>query len=146
MHHVHHRLEPRPLAAMLPTVHVMVLLLLLALGITPAITGGTKLPTAKTAAPAMKDRLTVGIDRDGRVWIGAVPDPGPVPDRQLAQRLGEAYAGRRGEEMYLVADRSLHYARVQQVIQAARQAGVREVQLIVECPRGGESLTRQCRT
>ena len=75
-----------------------------------------------------------------------VTDPGPVPATKLAQRLRTAFADRAGEELYLVADRSVEYVWVQQVITAARQAGVREVQLIVECPRGSESLTRQCRS
>jgi biopolymer transport protein ExbD len=147
MHREHDPLQPRPLAAMLPTLLLFVLLLLTIMVVSPPylVMHGPRLPTAKTAVPAMKARLTVGIDRDGMVWIEGVPDPGPIPDRFLTERLREAFAGRAGEELYLVADRNLEYVRVQRVIAAASEAGVREVQLIVACPRGRESLMRACR-
>lgn len=147
MHLARHRPEPRPLAAMLPAINLFVLLLLTLMAIPFwSFDHYTRLPAARTAAPAMKDRVTVGVDKNGSVWMYDVGDPGPVPAARLAQRLRAAFADRAGEELYLVADRSLEYARVQQVITAARQAGVREVQLIVACPRGSESLTRQCRS
>lgn len=145
MHYDLHRLEPRPLAAMLPAIHLFVLLLL-TLMVIPfwSFDHYTRIPLARTAAPAMKDRVTVGVDKNGSVWMYDVSDPGPIPAANLAQRLHAAFADRAGEELYLVADRHVEYARVQQVITAARQVGVREVQLIVACPGGSESLTRQC--
>jgi biopolymer transport protein ExbD len=137
--------QPRPLAAMLPLVHLVMLVLITWMVVTPAIATHTRLPRARTAMPAMKDRVTVAIDDNGGFWIAHAADPGPIRSDQMARRLGEAYAGRAGEELYLIADQRVEYAWVQRVLAAASQAGVREVQLIAECPRDRESLMRHCR-
>lgn len=43
-----------------------------------------------------------------------------------------------------MADRHAPYARVQAVTRAAAELGIRDIELIVECPRGRESLLRAC--
>jgi biopolymer transport protein ExbD len=129
-----------------PMIGVLVLLLVATMVLTPPI-HGPRLPVAATATPVPRNGLTVGVDGHGHVWIAGVADPGPVAAGELAGRLRELRSGR-GEPsvLYLQADESLSYARMQPLLRAASKAGVRNVQLIAECPRGTESLLRTCRT
>lgn len=138
-------LQPRPLAAVLPTLTLVVLLLLTLMAIPMGPYWHGRVPQARSAAPAMKDRVTIGVDKHGQFWLLSATDPGPIPAKQLSGRLRAAFAGRSGEEMYLRADRSVEYIWVQRAIAAASEAGVLEVQLIVACPEGRESLARACR-
>jgi biopolymer transport protein ExbD len=136
---------PRPDAVSVPMIGMMVLLVIVAMVITPAV-GGPRLAEARTATPVMRGPLTVGVDRDGRVWIPGAPVPGPMSESRLAARLRDDYAlrGDRTGVLHLVADRWAPYRHVQAVLRAAAQAGVREVELIVECPPGRESLGDRC--
>jgi biopolymer transport protein ExbD len=136
---------PRPAAMAMPMIWVLVVLLIGAMVLTPSVTG-PRFANARTATPVARGAFTVGVDRDGGVWILHAPDPGPIADAALAARLRAGYAlrGDPSGVLHLVADRWAPYARVQTVLRAAAEAGVRDVELIVECPRGKESLVRNC--
>ena len=138
--------RPRPQAMSVPMIGMVVLLLIAAMVITPAVTG-PRLANARTATPVMRGPVSVGVDRDGGIWIPGSPVPGPLTPPQLSERLRDDYAlrGDRSGMLHLMADRGAPYGRVQAVLGAAAQAGVRRVELIVECPRGAESLQRDCR-
>ena len=99
------------------------------------------------AMPVVRGHLTVGIARDGGVWLPGARDPGPIADARLAARLREDYTARgdRSAVLHLVADRSAPHARVQTVLRAAQDVGVHHIALIAECPRGKQSLLRDCR-
>lgn len=83
---------------------------------------------------------------DGHIWIVGAAQPGPVPDARLVERLRHAYAvqGDAPAVLHLVAEPHAPYARVQAVTRAAAELGIRDVELIVECPCGRESLLRTC--
>lgn len=134
-------------AWVVPAIKLVVMLLLVALGVAPAISG-SRLPFAKTAAAVKPGPLRVGVDQHGHVWIPGPRSPGPVRESDLHARLRSEYAARAGEPrvLHLVADRFTPYARVEAVLRAARAAGVRDVELIADCPRGTESLLRACGT
>jgi biopolymer transport protein ExbD len=136
---------PPPQALAVPMTGVVMMLLVAAMVITPAVTG-PGLAEARMATPVMRGPLAVGVDRDGNVWIPAASAPGPIAETQLAARLRDDYAlrGDRSGVLHLVADRRAPYDRVQAVLRAASRAGVRHVELIVECPRGTESLKHDC--
>lgn len=137
---------PGPQAMALPMIGVLVVLLICAMVFTPAVTG-PRFATARTATPVVRGAFTVGVDRDGGVWILDAPNPGPITDAALVARLRASYAvrGDRSGVLHLLADRWAPYARVQTVLRAAAAAGVRDVELIVQCPRGKESLLHSCR-
>lgn len=138
--------RPRPQAMPVPMIGMVVMLLVGTMVMTPAV-AGPRLAEARTATPVMRGPISVWVDRDGYVWIPDAPGPGPIRDAELPARLRDQFA-RRGDRtgmLHLVAERSAPYGRVQEVLQAAAAAGVRDVELIVDCPRGTESLRRACR-
>ncbi len=49
-----------------PMIDVMLVLLIIFMVITPALAFDAKLPKAKTAAPEKEERVTLGIDKDGK--------------------------------------------------------------------------------
>jgi biopolymer transport protein ExbD len=138
-------MAPRPQAMAVPMIGLLVMLLATTMVITPAI-HGPKLPAAAAGTPVPRSPVAVGVDRDGQIWIVGAAEPGPVPDDRLAERLRHAYAvrGDGPAVLHLVADRFAPYARVQTVTRAAAELGIRDIELIVECPRGRESLLRAC--
>ncbi len=122
-----------------PMIDVMLVLLIIFMVVTPALAGyHAVLPKARTAAPEKDDRVTLGIDAQGRFWIENAPTPGPIPDAQLAQRLRDAYSTRSADDhvLYLKADHAVGYDRVLTAIDAAREAEVSRIGAITELPKG----------
>lgn len=128
-----------------PMVDVMLVLLIIFMVVTPAIAGYTaELPKARTAAPEKDERVTLGIDTQGQYYIEDTPNPGPIPEEQLAGRLREAYATRPEDHiLYMKADRNVGYDRVLTAIDAAREAGVARIGAITELPKGARPVDEQ---
>lgn len=110
-----------------PMIDVMLVLLIIFLIATPLIVQGPViLPNAAAADPDPEQPrdLIVGLDRTGRLYL----DGRVVTDTTLRQQLARAFAGEAEERLlYLKADAGLGYGRVQEVIELAREAGVRTV-------------------
>ena len=121
-----------------PMIDVMLVLLIIFMVVTPALAGYTAvLPKARTAAPEKEDRITLGIDAQGRYFIEDTPNPGPIPQEQLARRLQEVYANRPEDHvLYMKADNNVGYDKVLTAIDAAREAGVSRIGAITEMPKG----------
>ncbi len=122
-----------------PMIDVMLVLLIIFMVVTPALAGYTAvLPKARTAAPEKEDRVTLGIDAKGQYFIEDVPNPGPIPASQLAQRLREAYSTRSPDDhvLYMKADMGVGYDKVLTAIDAAREAEVSKIGAITELPKG----------
>ena len=116
-----------------PMIDVMLVLLIIFMVITPALSFQAKLPKAKQSAPEKEDRVTLGIDVDGKYYV----DDKPVTDAQLETRLREEYARRPDDHiLYMKADNGIEYSRVLTAIDAARNAGVRRIGAITELPEG----------
>ena len=115
-----------------PMIDVMLVLLIIFMVITPALAGYTaELPKAYTAAPEKEDRVTLGIDNEGRYHLDE--SPGVIPSDQLASALRNAYATRPDDHvLYLKADNGVEYSVVLTAIDAARTAGVRRIGAITE--------------
>jgi biopolymer transport protein ExbD len=115
-----------------PMVDVMLVLLIIFMVVTVTQPYSAQLPRARTTAPAVEDRVTLGIDDQGRYWVGRAQ----VPAAELTGRLAAAYA-RRGDDhvLYLKADHGVPYAVVLGAVDAAREAGVRRLGMITERPR-----------
>ena len=129
-----------------PMIDVMLVLLIIFMVVTPALAGYTWTPPkARTAAPEKDDRVTLGIDAQGRFYIEDQPNPGPIPANQLAGRIREAYATRSPDDhvLYLKADQSVGYDKVLTAINAARQAEVSRIGAITELPKGARTLPGQ---
>ena len=116
-----------------PMIDVMLVLLIIFMVVTPALAFEAKLPKAKTAAPEKEERVTLGIDKQGKFFV----DDKPVADAELETRLREAYAKRPDDHvLYLKADDNSKYSRTLTAITAASNAGVRRIGAITEMPKG----------
>jgi biopolymer transport protein ExbD len=115
-----------------PMVDVMLVLLIIFMVVTVTLPYTATLPRAHHAAPAVEDRVTVGIDDQGRFWMGRAQVPAP----RLSAHLSAAYARRPGDHvLYLKADHGVPYASVLTAMDAARQAGVLRLGMITEQAR-----------
>ncbi len=121
-----------------PMIDVMLVLLIIFMVVTPAMAGyQATLPKARMAAPEKDERVTLGIDNQGRYFIEDTENPGPIPIEQLTQRLQEAYASRPEDHtLYLKADHGVGYDKVLTAIDAAREAEVSRIGAITELPKG----------
>jgi|SRR5687767_4234087 len=124
-----------------PMIDVMLVLLIIFMVVTPALAYEARLPKAKMSAPEKEDRITLGIDNQGKYFLEDVPNPGPIPLAQLEGRLREQYARRPDDHvLYLKADDGVQYSVVLSAIDAARLAGVRRIGTITELPKGARVI------
>ena len=120
-----------------PMIDVMLVLLIIFMVITPSLAGYTAvLPKAVTSAPEKDERVTLGIDNQGRYFLNE--EGKPIPQPQLTQALVAAYAVRPPDDhvLYLKADQGVEYSVVLTAIESARQAGVARIGAITEQPAG----------
>jgi biopolymer transport protein ExbD len=130
-----------------PMIDVMLVLLIIFMIVTPAITAGfqASVPRADnpTAAEEEEGEIRLGIDINGKFYIDITGPDGKytgmrlVPDDDLEAQLRSLYATRSTDKiLFLKADENLEFARIQQAIEIARKAGVRVVGTITEQKRG----------
>jgi len=115
-----------------PMIDVMLVLLIIFMVITPAMAGYVAvLPKAVTSAPEKEERVTLGIDKDGKFYL----DEKQVPPPQLTSSLQQAYASRPEDHiLYLKADHGVQYSVILTAIDAAREAEVAKIGAITETP------------
>jgi len=118
-----------------PMADVMLVLLIIFMITTPLLQQGitVNLPKTKNALDApeadAKDAIVVAINRDGRLFL----QKNDVTDIQLVDYLTKRFSG--GElnrTMFLKADTAVVYARVVQVVNQCRNAGVERIGLMAE--------------
>jgi len=115
-----------------PMIDVMLVLLIIFMVITPAMAGYVAvLPKAVTSAPEKEERVTLGIDNQGKYYL----DEKQVPQAQLVAALQQSYASRPEDHiLYLKADHGVQYSVILTAIDAAREAGVAKIGAITEIP------------
>src|SRR5213592_4145431 len=130
-----------------PMIDVMLVLLIIFMIVTPAITAGfqASIPRAKNpdAKEEQEGEIRLGIDRDGKFYLditdprtGKYTGPRAISDDDLTSQLTNLYASRTVDKiLYLKADEGIEYSRVQQALEIARKAGVRVVGAIAEQER-----------
>jgi biopolymer transport protein ExbD len=130
-----------------PMIDVMLVLLIIFMIVTPAITAGFQatIPRAQNAEKREEDQgeIRLGIDRNGKYFLDMVnpatqqyTGPRPVPDADLETRLRDIFGRRtRDKILFLKADESIDFGHVQAAIEIARKAGVRVVGAIAEQKR-----------
>ncbi|MDB4950604.1 MAG: Biopolymer transport protein ExbD/TolR [Gemmatimonadetes bacterium] len=119
-----------------PMIDVMLVLLIIFMVITPALAGYQwTAPKALTAAPEKEKRVTLGIDKSGKYFVGEPPKQ--VNAAGLTEALKTQFASRPDDHtLYLKADKDVAYSIVLTAIDAAREAGVRRIGAITELPKG----------
>jgi biopolymer transport protein ExbD len=130
-----------------PMIDVMLVLLIIFMIVTPAITAGFQatIPRAKNpdAKEEQEGEVRLGIDREGKFYLdltdprsGKYTGPRFISDADLQGQLTTLYANRTVDKiLYLKADESIEYGRIQTALEIARKAGVRVVGAIAEQER-----------
>ncbi len=130
-----------------PMIDVMLVLLIIFMIVTPAITAGFQATVPRATNPESKEEeegeIRLGIDKDGKFFLD-ITDPrtgkytGPrfISDADLPGQLVTLYATRTVDKvLFLKADQDIQYSRVQEAIEIARKAGVRVIGAIAEQQR-----------
>jgi biopolymer transport protein ExbD len=130
-----------------PMIDVMLVLLIIFMIVTPAITAGFQatIPRAMNPRSAEEDQqeIRLGIDKDGKFFLditdprtGKYTGPRYISDADLPAQLTNLYATRTADKiLYLKADGGIDFGRVQAALEIARKAGVRVVGAIAEQER-----------
>jgi biopolymer transport protein ExbD len=130
-----------------PMIDVMLVLLIIFMIVTPAITAGFQATLPRAKNPDSREEgegeVRLGIDRDGKFYLditdprtGKYTGPRSISDEDLPAQLTSLYANRTVDKiMYLKADEGIDYGRVQAALEIARKSGVRVVGAIAEQER-----------
>jgi biopolymer transport protein TolR len=133
-----------------PMIDVMLVLLIIFMIVTPAITAGFQATIPRAKNPDSREEgegeIRLGIDRDGKFYLdltdprtGKYTGPRYISDADLPGQLTNLYAARTVDKiLYLKADEGIQYSRVQEALEMARKAGVRVVGAIAEQERSAK--------
>ena len=137
----------------IPMIDIMLVLLIIFMIVTPLIAPGSRPPCRRartsTRAPKGDDEIVLGIDVSGNYFLNGRP----IPKETLEDQLKSIYAARTEDKiLYFKADNQLQFAKIQEAVEIARQAGVRVMAAITEPKaaglfaelREGEEVTWQC--
>jgi len=128
-------------------IDVMLVLLIIFMIVTPAITAGFQASVPRARNPEAREEgefeIRLGINIEGKFYIdmtnpatGQYTGPKPIGDADLPALLQSLYASRSSDRiLYLKADQDLNFARVQEAVEIARKAGVRVLGTITEQER-----------
>ena len=116
-----------------PMIDIMLVLLIIFMIVTPLIAAGFKatLPKGQNLDPRPEgdNEVVLGIDEAGRYFLNGRA----IPEGTLQDQLRSIYAARSEDKiLYFKADNKLKYAKVQEAVETARQAGVRVMAAITE--------------
>ncbi len=121
-----------------PLVDVMLVLLIIFMVTAPLIQQGVEvnLPEARAkAVDAEEQKLVLSIKADKTLWLGTSEDAARVPLDQLEDKLRANVRAMKDKELYLMADRSLPYGFVVEVMATVQRAGIVNVGMITN-PQG----------
>ena len=117
-----------------PLVDVMLVLLIIMMIIAPLLQKGVDLilpPAAHTAEkPDTSDQTTVYIDKQGALYINALP----YQEVQVVPKLVSILEEKSEKTVYLKGDRDASYAAIMKMMDALRAAKIDSVALITEKP------------
>ena len=117
-----------------PMVDVMLVLLIIFMVITPMLSKGVSVDLVRTRNPiAMdeadkEDAVLVAVTRDGQAFFGTRR----VTNEELQTQVTDQVANRIDKTVYLKCDARSNYARVVEVVNLIRTAGVDQVGLLTE--------------
>jgi len=116
-----------------PLVDVMLVLLIIFMVTAPLIQQGVEvnLPDARAQpVKSQEEKLVLSLKSDRTIWLGAGEEPARLALDDLEERLRANARLRQEKELYLMADRSLPYGFVVEVMAAVQRAGVTNLGMI----------------
>jgi biopolymer transport protein TolR len=115
-----------------PMIDVMLVLLIIFMVVTPAITSGFQATPPEGVNlkehPEEETDKVLGIDKYGQYFL----DKQQIPNEQLGQLLAAIYSAREDAALYVKADRGLDYGKVLEAMDIASKNGVRVVGAITD--------------
>ncbi len=116
-----------------PLVDVMLVLLIVFMVAAPLIQQGVEVALPEARAQPVKaeeQKLVLSIKADRTLWLGAGEEPARLDLADLEAKLRANVRVKRDRELYLMADRSLPYGYVVEVMAAVQRAGVQNLGMI----------------
>jgi biopolymer transport protein TolR len=116
-----------------PLVDVMLVLLIIFMVTAPLIQQGVevKLPEARAKAiDAEEQKLVLSIRPDKTLYLGTSEDAARVPLDRLEEKLRANARAMKDKELYLMADRTLPYGFVVEVMATVQRAGISNLGMI----------------
>lgn len=121
-----------------PMIDIMLVLLIIFMIITPVITSGfqARMPEGRNLEAAVPEdgEIMLGIDIEGRYYLDpGTGEIGQIENDSLASYLMQIYENRTIDKvLFFKADAGLPYAKVEEALELAREAGVRVLASITE--------------
>jgi biopolymer transport protein TolR len=116
-----------------PLVDVMLVLLIIFMVTAPLIQQGVEVSLPEVKAQTVKaeeQKLVLSIKADKSLWLGTDEQPARVSLADLEGKLKANARVARDRELYLMADRSLPYGFVVEVMATVQRAGVTNLGMI----------------
>jgi biopolymer transport protein TolR len=131
-----------------PLVDVMLVLLIVFMVTAPLIQQGVEVNLPEARAASVEDpeqKLVLSVKADKTIYLGTGEKPAKVALEELEVKLRSNPRVQRDHEVYLMADRSLPYGYIVEVMAAAQRAGVRNLGMITNPmqARDGEKRDRE---
>ena len=118
-----------------PLVDVMLVLLIIFMVTAPLIQQGVEVALPQVKAQAVKaeeQKLVLSIKADRTLWLGTDDKPARLTLPELEEKLRANARVAKDRELYLMADRSLPYGFVVEVMAAVQRAGVTNMGMITD--------------
>ena len=116
-----------------PLVDVMLVLLIIFMVTAPLIQQGVdvNLPEARAKTiDAQEQKLVLSIKSDRTLWLGTSEDAAPIPYDELEAKLQANARAMKDKELFLMADKSIPYGFVVDVMATVQRAGIVNVGMI----------------
>jgi biopolymer transport protein TolR len=116
-----------------PLVDVMLVLLIIFMVTAPLIQQGVAVNLPETRAKAIdapEQKLVLSIKADRSLWLGAGEEAARVPPERLEELLRSNARVQKEKELFLMADKTLPYGVVVDVMAAVQRAGITNVGMI----------------
>ena len=116
-----------------PLVDVMLVLLIIFMVAAPLIQQGVQVNLPETRAKAIdapEQKLVLSIKADRSLWLGAGDEAARVPPERLEELLRSNARAQKEKELFLMADKSLPYGVVVDVMAAVQRAGITSMGMI----------------
>ena len=117
-----------------PMVDVMLVMLIIFMVITPMLSHGVSVDLVKTTNPInmanaeKEDAIVVAVTRDGKTFLGTTQ----MKPEDMAPKVKDLLTNRLDKTTYVKADQRARYAKVVEVVDNLRAAGVDQLGLLTD--------------
>ena len=118
-----------------PLVDVMLVLLIVFMVTAPLIQQGVEVKLPETRAQPVKaeeQKLVLSVKANRTLWLGTSESPAQLSLDQVEEKLRLNARAQKDAEVFLMADRSLPYGYVVEVMAAVQRAGITNIGMITD--------------